>query len=391
MTKIAIYVGSRANYSSAKPMMNEIKRRPNLNLQVIVGAAAVISRYGLVSDLIKQDGFEVTASANTLIEGESPLAMSQSVGMGTIQLSNILDHLQPDFVLAIGDRFDVLSWVISAAMMNIPIAHTMGGERSGTIDESIRHAITKFSNIHFPASADAYERLIKMGEEDNTVHLTGCPRIDYVKQSLTDMQCNTNKHSGYDLFKDFRGVGTPFNTRSENFLLVSFHPVTTEYGLNGQAVDELLGALNELQYRVIMLWPNSDAGSGEVSKRIRVFRETHNPAWLNLFVNLPIDIYNDLMDRCLCLVGNSSSAIREAEYIGTPVVNIGSRQNLRQIGGNVINVDANKKKILVALKKQIKHGKYDSQFVYGDGNASSRIIDVIESVNIKATQKLNSY
>lgn len=370
--------------------MAEIQNRPNLQLKVVVASAAVIPRYGDLRGIIEADGFDVSGSAHTLIEGETPLTMAQSVGLGTVSLSGILQTIQPDITVAVGDRFDVLSWVIASAMMNIPIAHTMGGERSGTIDESIRHAITKFANIHFPASSDAYERIVRMGEDETNVHLTGCPRIDYLKHS-TDESAGQINDSHADIFERFQGVGQPFSVKKEKFLLVSFHPVTTEYGTNGQYVVEILAALQNIGLKVIMLWPNADAGSGEIAKQIRVYRENNDTSWLTMFVNLPIDVYNYLMSHCLCIIGNSSSAIREGEFLGTPVVNIGSRQNQRQMGANVKNVNNDRAEIFSAVQNQIEHGRYKSEFIYGQGDAARKIVDEIEKFDFRKVQKINTY
>ena len=388
--KIAVYVGSRANYSSARPIMRAIQASNELELLVVVGAAANIARYGEVSNIIGTDGFPIHASVNTLVEGETPQTMAQSTGLGMIELSTVLGNLDPDIVLAIGDRFDVLPWVVAAAMMNIPIAHTMGGERSGTIDESIRHAITKFSNIHFPASKDAYERIIKLGEPPETVFCTGCPRIDYVSEILERDQSEFIKNY-HDLFDRYGGVGPRFKIVGNQFLLVSFHPVTTEYGENAANIRLILEALRELQLPTIMLWPNADAGSGEVAKEIRRFRELYTPSWLHLFVNLPIEVYVLLMRNCAVLIGNSSSAIREGAFIGTPVVNIGSRQNIRQRSNNAVTVEADKDQILSAINFQLNNGHYESDDIYGDGGASEKICKVLSEYNLGNTQKVNSY
>ena len=183
MKKISIYVGSRANYSSAFSIMKAIQKHPELNLSLVISGAAVLPRFGDIRELIKKDGFKADMETNSLIEGENPTAMSKSIGLGMIDYSNALEKLKPDCVIAIGDRFDVLPWVISAAMMNIPIAHTMGGERSGTIDESIRHAITKFSNIHLAAhytyGRGFYEQY---RSEDNLINY-----FDYMEDKTQDL------------------------------------------------------------------------------------------------------------------------------------------------------------------------------------------------------------
>ena len=390
MKNISIYVGSRANYSSAFSIMKAIQNHPELHLSLVISGAAVLPRFGDIRELVKKDGFKADMETNSLIEGENPTTMSKSIGLCMIDYSNALEKLKPDYVIAIGDRFDVLPWVISAAMMNIPIAHTMGGERSGTIDESIRHAITKFSNIHFPANIDSAKRIENMGEDPKTIFVVGCPRIDFILNCLDKFNKGQIVPS-QKVFELYKGVGNKFNLVEESFLLVSFHPVTTEFGSNKKHIKEILKALNELKINTVMIWPNADAGSDEISKEIRVFREKFIPDWLHLFVNLPIEIYTQLMYQCKCMIGNSSSAIREGETIGVPAVNVGSRQNMRLKGKNIIDVEPNKAEIVEAIKRQIKHGKYPSENLYGSGGAGEKIAKIISKLDIKNTQKINFY
>ena len=184
MRKICVVIGSRANYSSIKSAMQAIQAHPDLELQVVVGASAVLDRYGSVVNLIEKDGFKPAAKVYMLIEGENPATMAKSTGLGLLELPTIFDQLQPDVVLTVGDRFETMATTLAAAYMNIPLAHTMGGEVTGTIDESIRHAVTKFAHIHFPACSEAKERIIKLGERPEDVYLVGCPRIDLVAEVL---------------------------------------------------------------------------------------------------------------------------------------------------------------------------------------------------------------
>jgi len=390
MKKIAVYVGSRANYSSARSIMRAVNAHPELELSFVLAGAAVLPRFGDLRELVKEDGFTPDILTNTIVEGETPPVMSKSIGLGMIDYSMSLEKISPDCVLAIGDRFDVLPWVLSAAMMNIPVAHTMGGERSGTIDESIRHAITKFANIHFPANDDSANRIIKMGEEPDTVNVVGCPRMDYVIECLNEIK-NGNLVSSAEIFEHYKGVGEEFNIEYEPFLLVSFHPVTTEFGSNKHHIEELLAALSELKIKTIMIWPNADAGSDEISKAIRVFRENHQPDWLHLFVNLPINVYVQLMHQCACMLGNSSSAVREGEVIGVPAVNIGTRQNMRLKGRNITDVAPDREAIKSAVHKQMEHGHYDTEYLYGDGGAGEKIAEVLSNTTLATTQKVNAY
>jgi UDP-hydrolysing UDP-N-acetyl-D-glucosamine 2-epimerase len=383
MRKICIVVGSRANYSSIKSAMRAIQNHPDLELQVVVGASAVLDRYGSVVNLIEKDGFPPAARVFMLVEGETPATMAKSTGLGLLELPTIFDQLQPDIVLTVGDRFETMATTLAAAYMNIPLAHTMGGEVSGTIDESIRHAVTKFAHIHFPACTDARDRIIKLGERPEDVHLVGCPRIDLVAEVLEQ---DKNGLSG-DLFE--QGVGGKFDL-SQPFLMLSQHPVTTEYGEGERQITESLMAIHGLGVPTIALWPNADAGSDDIARGMRKFREHYDDSKIHFFKNLPTDLYIRLMNRTACLIGNSSSAIREGAFIGTPSVNIGSRQNMRQRGRNVLDVDDNCQAISDAIVQQLQHGKYDSEPIYGDGHAGERIADVLSTCSWQL-QKLITY
>ncbi len=164
MRKICIVVGSRANYSSIKSVMDAVKNHPDLQLQVVAGASALLDRFGAVVEVIEADGFTPDARVYMLIEGENPVTMAKSTGLGLLELPTVFENLNPDVVVTVGDRFETMATAVAAAYMNIPLAHTMGGEISGTIDESIRHAVTKLAHIHFPANQEAAVRIIRMGE-----------------------------------------------------------------------------------------------------------------------------------------------------------------------------------------------------------------------------------
>lgn len=380
--KIAVVIGSRANYASIKSVMRSLKKIANIKLQIFVGASALLGKYGNVVNLIKQDGFEINEKFYMIVEGENPETMSMSTGLGIMKLTEIFMKYRPDIVITIGDRFETIATAISASYLNIHIAHTMGGEVSGTIDESIRHAVTKFSHIHFPANKKAADRIIKMGENPECVFVTGCPRIDIVKGIIN----NNHKRKNMDedeFWIKYKGVGGRFSLYKDRFLLVVQHPVTTEFGKNREHIRKTLMALKEIEMPTIMLWPNADAGSDEISKEIRTFREKYkNNEWLHLFINLPIEIFITLMDSCSCMVGNSSSAVREGAIVGVPAVNIGTRQIGRERGENIIDVDYDRDQILEAIKKQLKNGKYEPNYIYGDGKAGERIGKILTEIDL---------
>ena len=383
MRKICVVVGSRANYSSIKSAMRAIDNHPNLILQVVATSSALLDRYGQVVDLVERDGFKIDDRVYMLMEGETPLTMAKSTGLGTIELASTFDRLQPDIVVTIGDRFETMATTIATTYMNIALAHTMGGEVTGTIDESIRHAITKFAHIHFPACKDAVNRIIKLGELPESIHNVGCPRLDLVADIITNL-------ADVDMSPiNTEGVGDIIDI-TQPFIILSQHPVTTEYGAGEQQILNSLRAIKKTDLPAIVLWPNGDAGSEDIARGMRKFREHEDTGNFHYFKNLPIDVYIKLMKNTACLVGNSSSGIRDGAFIGTPSVNIGTRQNMRERGQNVIDVENDEQAINTAVKKQIEHGHYISEGIYGDGKAGERIADILATCQWKI-QKTITY
>lgn len=382
MRKICVFLGGRANYSSIRSAMKAIQKHPELELQVVLGGSGLVDKFGDLQNTLKKDGFEIDEKVYMQVEGDGPNAMVKTAGLGMLGLADVFARLEPDFVIVIGDRYEVMAATIAAAYMNIRVAHTMGGEVTGTIDESIRHAITKFAHVHFPANKDSGERIIKLGEKPEDVFVVGCPRIDTVKEIL-----DRNPDVPQDIFEREGGVGPVFDL-NQPFLLISQHSVTTEYKEAKKQITETVEAAVKTELPIVMLWPNADAGSEGISTGIRSYREKYPNAKIHVFKNLPISDYVRLMNNTACLVGNSSSGIREGEFIGTPCVNIGTRQNGREHGKNVITVRNNKYEIYDAIMNQIKHGKYSSEAIYGDGHAGERIADILSKVEVQVQKKI---
>ena len=382
MRKVCIVIGSRANYSSIKSVMRAVKAHPDLQLQLIVAASALLDRFGSVVDVIVADGFTPDARVTMIVEGETPATMAKSTGLGLLELPTMFEMLKPDVVISVGDRFETMATAIAASYMNIPVAHTMGGEISGTIDESIRHAVTKLSHVHFPANVAAADRIIRMGEDPSTVHTVGCPRIDLVAEIARD-----TADLSHAAWLDREGVGGHIDL-AKPFLLVNQHPVTTEYGQGKQQIKETLMALHELQMPTIMLWPNVDAGSEDIATGMRTFRENMKPEYIRFYKNFPIETYVRLMLTCACVVGNSSAPVREGAFLGVPAVNIGTRQEGRDRGPNVVDVPYDHAAIAAAIRKQVAHGRYASDHLYGDGDAGPRIAELLARVPLKVQKRL---
>jgi len=380
--KVCIVIGSRANYSSIKSVMRAVREHPALTLQLIVGASALLDRFGSVVDVIEADGFKPDARVTMIVEGETPATMAKSTGLGLLELPTMFELLKPDVVVSVGDRFETMSTAIAAAYMNIPVAHTMGGEISGTIDESIRHAVTKLAHLHFPANAAAGERIIRMGEPPDTVHVVGCPRID-----LVDEIAHAPNSTPPAEWLTREGVGADIDP-SKPFLLVNQHPVTTEYGEGKDQIRETLMALHELKMPTMMLWPNVDAGSEDIATGMRTFREQLKPDYIRFYKNFPIETYIRLMLSAACVVGNSSAPIREGAFLGAPAVNIGTRQMGRDRGANGADVDDDRHEIAAAIRVQLAHGRYPADHLYGDGGAGPRIAELLARVPLSVQKRL---
>lgn len=377
--KICVVVNSRANYGRIKSVMRAVQQHPDLELQTIVGASALLHRFGHAVDVIRADGFEPSATVYSIVEGENPTTMAKSTGMAIMDLSTQFENLRPDVVLTVADRFETIATAIAASYMNIPVAHTQGGEVTGSIDESVRHAVTKLAHVHFPATDLAKDYLLRMGEEPERVHMTGCPAIDLI--------AGLDLSLPEDLFKNNKGVGAALDT-NKPYLVVLQHPVTTEFGQGFEQVRETLAAVLALDMQTAWLWPNVDAGSDDISKGLRLHREHQGDGKLHFYRNFTPEDYARLIGNAACLIGNSSSGLREGAFLGTPVVNIGTRQRNREHGPNVVHAAYDRVEIEAKARAQIAHGTYHCSPLFGDGSAGRRIADILANAEISVQKRL---
>ena len=378
-------IGSRANYASIKSAMIAIKSNPQLQLFPICFASAVLDKFGKVSDIMKKEDITPAAEISTQVEGDLPSNMVESTGVALLKIPQIFEEIKPVVVVTVGDRYETMASALAASYMNIILAHTMGGEVTGSIDESIRHAITKLAHLHFPATQDAADRIQRLGELSENISVVGCPRIDLARQVVErqdrDLSNLTSTGVGEDI--DF----------NRPFVLLSQHPVTSEYADADWQIDSTIRAIQDVGLPAVILWPNSDAGAGKISHQIRLWRELGFKSKIHLYRNLPVEDYLWLMNNAACLVGNSSSGIREGAFLGTPVVNIGTRQAHRERAKNVLDVMPEVEQIREAIDKQINHGKFPRSLLYGDGNSGTRIASKLMNLNYRAfsTQKTITY
>jgi len=358
--------------------MAAIAARPGLELQVLCAGTMVLERFQRPVERVRADGFPVDGEIYMELEGSTPATMAKSIGLGITEFSNEYQRLRPDVLLVIGDRYEALSAAVAGAFMNLCVVHVQGGEVSGSIDESTRHAISKFAHFHVPATRRAAEFLVRMGERPETVLTVGCPSGDIARalDGGPDPACFRGQGSGAEI------------DPARPFLLVIFHPTTTEFGGERAQMEALLEALRRVARPTLLLWPNIDAGADHISKAIRVFRDRVRPDWLRVATNLPPEQFLHVLKACACAVGNSSSFVRDASFLGTPVVLVGRRQAGRETDRHVLPVPASSDEIERAVVRQLEHGRYPRSSLYGDGLVSESIAEALLRLRPYAQKRL---
>ena len=361
--KVCVVLVDRANYGRLKPVMHALAAHPALELQIVAAGTMVLERFDQPVKVVRADGFTVNGEIYLELEGSTPATMAKSVGFGVVEFASEFQRLKPDVVLLIGDRYEALAAAIAAAYMNICIAHIQGGEVSGSIDESARHAISKFAHFHFPSTQRSAEYLQRMGEAPANILAIGCPSSDIARQLDRTLAWDIIHRTGGGIEIDL----------SKPYLLVLFHPTTTEYGGERQQMEEMLAALSNIRQQTILLWPNIDAGADHISKAIRVFRTKHRPDWLRTLTNLTPEEYLKVLCNTACAIGNSSSFVRDAGYFGTPIVLCGKRQEGRETDAHVTRVAPTPEEVFAAAQTLLARGRFAPSKLYGDGYVSERI------------------
>jgi GDP/UDP-N,N'-diacetylbacillosamine 2-epimerase (hydrolysing) len=377
---ITVVTGTRADYGIYYPVLRRLDEDLNFHVNLLVTGMHLSPQYGMTVREIEKDGFEIAGKVDMLLQGDSDANMAKGIGIGILGMTQHLEQARPDLLIVLGDRGEMLAAVIAAAHLNIPVAHFHGGEVSGSIDESVRHSISKFSHIHFPATEKSADRLKKMGEDPWRVFPVGAPRIETILHTqLPDWADIKTKHS---------------LKAKDDFVLLVFHPVTTEIeGMENQ-VRYLLKALEETGRSVICIMPNSDAGTESI---IRIYQEYKDHPRFDFVTNFNHLDYLTVLKQCAALVGNSSSGIIEAASFSTPVLNIGSRQTGRERSGNVMDVqpvyEEIKKGLDQVLSKEFAAQVEKAANVYGDGTTSEQVLHVLKETQVteKLLQKMISY
>ncbi len=373
--KICTVITARPSYSRIKTALEAIKAHPGLELQLVVAGSALLGRYGNAVEIIEKDGFEIKDRVYTVLEGENPATMAKTTGLAVMELATVFNNLKPDAVLVIADRFETIAVSIAASYQNISLVHIQGGEVTGNIDEKVRHANTKLADVHFTASENARERVIKLGEDPDYVLNLGCPSIDLAARILQSPELD------FDVYGKYYGVGASPDY-SKGYLVVLQHPDTNEYDKSRQHIEETLHAINDIKLPTFWFWPNVDAGSDGTSTGIRSFRERFSMEHVHFFKKMEPEDFLRLLVNCQCLLGNSSVGIRECAYLGVPAVNIGNRQRSRERGGNTKEVGYDRVAITAAVQQILQSKRPEKSLVYGGGNAGKLMAETLATINL---------
>ena len=379
--KLCAVITARPSYSRIKSALSAIQQHSLLELQIVLAGPALLTKYGNIDDVLHDDGFTVNERVYNVLDGENITSMAKTVGIGLVELSNVFYHLKPDMVLVIADRFETISVSIAAAYQNIPLVHVQGGEITGSIDEKVRHANTKFADIHLVCNYRAKKIVERLGEDPEYVFNTGCPSIDLAAEVLKKPKLN------FDPYKKYGGLGNRPDY-SNGYVVVMQHPVTTEYHDARKQIEETLQAVKDLKIPAFWFSPNADAGTDAVAASIRYFRENYDMSHVHFFDNMVPDDFLRLVYNSKCLIGNSSMGIRECSFMGVPVVNIGTRQSGRERGSNIIDVKSDKTAIMNAVYYWLANDKPEQSFVYGNGEAGKRMAEVLAFVPLRYSKIL---
>ena len=364
MVRNILYVtGTRADYGLMHETLKLLDEDESIQLDVVATGMHLMHEFGYSIDEIKRDNFNLHVADQTF-KKDDERSMSEFIGNLITDLTRLFGQINPDIVLLLGDRGEMLAGAIVASYLQIPIAHIHGGDVSSTVDDAARHAITKFANIHFPATELSASRIRQMGENPDNIFVVGAPGLDSIIKS------KNNIDEGY--LKDKYTI-------EKDFVLVLQHPVSLEVDDSAFQISQTLDAIAQTDYQTILVYPNADAGGRAMISKINEYD-------VDAYKNIPHDDFIGLLGMASILIGNSSSGIIESSSFKLPVINIGTRQLGREKASNVVDVDYNKDEILKAID-YINSDEYQNQLnncinPYGDGNASERICDILKNIEL---------
>ena len=383
MRKISLVITARSSYTKYKTIIDNLRNKKNIKIDIVCSGSALIDKFGKVEDEIINDGFKIGKKINFILDNPEDDRPGKELSLAIFNFSEYFKEQKPDIITVMADRYEILAPAISSSFLNIPLAHIQGGELSGNIDEKVRHAVTKLSNVHFPATAKSMKNIIQMGEDKKNIFNTGCPSIDIAVEVIKN-----KKKLSFDIYKKYGGVGS-FPDINNGYIIVMQHPVTDENKQSGKQIMETIKAVSKINKPVIWFWPNVDIGTDKISANLRIFREKTKSKNFHFIKNMNPYDFLELVYFSNGIIGNSSCAIRECSFMGVPAVNIGSRQVNRERGPNVIDVDYNHKEIFKAYNI-ISNKKIKKSTLYGDGKAGKRIANKLVKVKLISSKKFIS-
>lgn len=376
--KIAVVVTARPSWAKLLTLCEALRANPEVELQIIACASALLERYGKVVDVIKSQGFSIAAECWTVHEGENHITSAKETGGLVVSLTDALHRLRPDLCVVMADRHEVLGAAIAITNLHLPLVHCQGGERSGSLDDRVRDSITALADYHMVCTELAQFRVTCLTGAYDRVFNTGCPSIDLAKLAQGEPPVTA---------EELGGSGEPIDL-SQPFGILMQHPVTNEADAAWFQMMVTLRALDNRVLPWVCFWPGQDAGAAYSSKCIREFQDAKGG--LHTVRNLPPNRFLRLLSQCAVIIGNSSASVREAAYLGTPAVVIGSRQFGRQRAANVIDVPHDAPAIQRAISQQIAHGPYPSSGLYGDGHSGQRIAEILYGLTVRASVGVHS-
>lgn len=376
MRRIVYVTGTRADFGLMRRTLSAIDRDSRLDLGLCVTGMHLLPAYGETVNEIEGFGLKIIGRVPVVLDGSSGATMARALAVQLDGMTRLFEDYRPDLVLVLGDRGEMLAAALAALHLNIPTAHIHGGELSGTVDEPVRHAISKISHYHFTSTEGARQRLIRMGERPEHVFVSGAPGLDGLTEAVAADRSALSLRFGFDPVRPLA--------------LMVFHPVLQEADTARHQARMLLDALHDRGCQTICLLPNSDAGGAAVRAEIEARALAPDCAVL---AHLPRDEYLTCLASADVLVGNSSSGIIEAASFGLPVVNVGTRQHGRERSSNVIDSEASRPALDDALDAALKRGRQVCENVYGDGQTSRRIVEWLATLPLDADlmKKQNAY
>ncbi|MFZ5644547.1 MAG: UDP-N-acetylglucosamine 2-epimerase [Bacillota bacterium] len=365
--KICVVTGSRAEYGLLYWLMKEIQDDPELELKVIVTGAHLSPEFGSTYRVIEKDGFVIDKKVEMLLSSDTPVGIAKSIGMGVIGFADALDELNPDLLVMLGDRYEILAAAQAALVEKIPVAHIGGGDiTEGAFDEAIRHSITKMAHLHFVTNENAARIVCQLGEDPEKVFNVGSPGLDNIVRLKLLRKEELEERLG-------------FKFRDKN-VLVTFHPVTLDRESSSYQFNQLLLALESLgpEVGLIITKPNADTDGRNLIKMTDEFVAGHSNA--RAYVSLGQLLYLSVISQVDAVVGNSSSGLYEVPSFKKPTVNIGDRQKGRLQASSIINCEPEACAIGQAIKEAFDKDCSDTLNPYGDGNSSVKIVNIIKKL-----------